>query len=119
MPPVDAGKMRPGLGSGAFDCWRGEMRRWPGGCAEVFLKEMAVVEPGIGQTIGNIIRQVVQDIIGVLTPVIDAIGVGMVLLGLLIGLGLRQEFLGFRLIIGGALALLTTHIIIPTILALT
>jgi hypothetical protein len=43
----------------------------------------------------------------------------MVLLGLLIGLGLRQEFLGFRLIIGGALALLTTHIIIPTILALT
>jgi hypothetical protein len=51
MPPVDAGRMRPGLGSGAFDCWRGEMRRWPGGCAEVFLKEMAVVDPGIGQTI--------------------------------------------------------------------
>jgi hypothetical protein len=74
---------------------------------------------GLGRRLGNIIRQVVQDIIGVLTPVIDAIGVGMVLLGLLIGLGLRQEFLGFRLIIGGALALLTTHIIIPTILALT
>ena len=38
MPPVDAGKMRSRLGSGAFDCWRGEMRRWPGGCVEVFLE---------------------------------------------------------------------------------
>jgi hypothetical protein len=43
--------------------------------------------------------------------------IGMVLVGLLLGLGLRQEFLGFRLAIGGGLALLTVHIIVPLLLA--
>jgi hypothetical protein len=38
------------------------------------------------------------------------------LVGLLLGLGLRQEFLGFRLAIGGGLALLTIHVIVPTLL---
>jgi hypothetical protein len=113
------GKCALGWALGHLSVGGGRCAAGPAVARRCFWKEMAVVDPGIGQTIGNIIRQVVQDIIGVLTPVIDAIGVGMVLLGLLIGLGLRQEFIGFRLIIGGALALLTTHIIIPTILALT
>jgi hypothetical protein len=40
----------------------------------------------------------------------------MILVGLLLGLGLRQEFLGFRLAIGGGLALLTIHVIVPMLL---
>jgi hypothetical protein len=40
----------------------------------------------------------------------------MIVIGLLLGLGLRQEFLGFRLAIGGALALLTVHVIVPLLL---
>jgi uncharacterized membrane protein YkgB len=60
---------------------------------------------------------VIIAIIDVLTPVINVLGIGMVLVGLLLGLGLRQEFLGFRLAIGGGLALLTVHIIVPLLLA--
>jgi hypothetical protein len=71
---------------------------------------------GIGQQIASAIRQVIIAIIDVLTPVINVLGVGMVLVGLLLGLGLRQEFLGFRLAIGGGLALLTIHVIVPTLL---
>jgi hypothetical protein len=71
---------------------------------------------GIGQQIASAIRQVIIAIIDVLTPVINVLGVGMILVGLLLGLGLRQEFLGFRLAIGGGLALLTIHVIVPMLL---
>jgi uncharacterized membrane protein YkgB len=48
--------------------------------------------------------------------IVNVLGIGMVLVGLLLGLGLRQEFLGFRLAIGGGLALLTIHVIVPMLL---
>jgi hypothetical protein len=71
---------------------------------------------GIGQQIASAIRQVIIAVIDVLTPVINVLGIGMILVGLLLGLGLRQEFLGFRLAIGGGLALLTIHVIVPMLL---
>jgi hypothetical protein len=71
---------------------------------------------GIGQQIAGAIRGVIVEIISILTPIINVLGVGMIVVGLLLGLGLRQEFLGFRLAIGGALALLTVHIIVPLLL---
>ena len=71
---------------------------------------------GIGQQIAAAIRQVIIDIIAILTPIINILGVGMIVVGLLLGLGLRQEFLGFRLAIAGALALLTVHVIVPLLL---
>jgi hypothetical protein len=70
----------------------------------------------IGQQIASAIRQVIIAVIDVLTPVINVLGIGMILVGLLLGLGLRQEFLGFRLAIGGGLALLTIHVIVPMLL---
>jgi hypothetical protein len=70
----------------------------------------------IGQQIATAIKNVIIEIFDILTPIINVIGIGMVLVGLLLGLGLRQEFLGFRLAIGGGLALLTVHIIIPLLL---
>jgi hypothetical protein len=71
---------------------------------------------GIGAQIANAVRNVIVEIISILTPIINVLGVGMIVIGLLLGLGLRQEFLGFRLAIGGALALLTIHVIVPLLL---
>ena len=71
---------------------------------------------GIGDQIASAIRGVIVDVINILTPIINILGVGMIVIGLLLGLGLRQEFLGFRLAIGGALALLTVHVIVPLLL---
>jgi hypothetical protein len=71
---------------------------------------------GIGSSIAAAIRGVIVEIINILTPIINILGVGMIVIGLLLGLGLRQEFLGFRLAIGGALALLTIHVIVPLLL---
>jgi hypothetical protein len=70
----------------------------------------------IGAQIANAVRNVILEIISILTPIINILGVGMIAVGLLLGLGLRQEFIGFRLAIGGALALLTIHVIVPLLL---
>jgi hypothetical protein len=70
----------------------------------------------IGNSIASAIRNIVVMIFEILTPIINIVAVGMVLTGLLLGLGLRQEFIGFRLIIGGALGLLTINIIVPLLL---
>jgi hypothetical protein len=71
---------------------------------------------GIGQQIAAAIKNVIIEIINILTPVIDILGVGMILIGLILALGLRQEFIGVRLAIGGGLALATVHMIIPILL---
>jgi hypothetical protein len=138
MPPEEPRKTRP-LGQGAFDVRRGEMPPLlPGGVRRnkrkmktivwlvVLLSTIALTTTaptalaldgtGIGQQIASAIRGVIIEIISILTPIINVLGVGMIVVGLLLGLGLRQEFLGFRLAIGGALALLTVHLIIPLLL---
>jgi hypothetical protein len=71
---------------------------------------------GIGNTIAAAIKDVIIQIFEILKPIVNVLGIGMILVGLLLGLGLRQEFLGFRLAIGGALALLTVHVIVPMLL---
>jgi len=71
---------------------------------------------GIGNTIAAAIKDVILQIFEILKPIVNVLGIGMILVGLLLGLGLRQELLGFRLAIGGALALLTVHVIVPMLL---
>ena len=71
---------------------------------------------GVGTQIAGVIRDVIIAIVDVLTPIVNILGVGMITIGLIIGLALRQEFLGFRLVIGGALALLTANVVIPLLL---
>jgi uncharacterized membrane protein YkgB len=44
------------------------------------------------------------------------IGIAQVLLGLLVAIGLRQEFIGYRLIVGGALTLIFVYIVAPLLL---
>jgi len=70
---------------------------------------------GIGQQIAAAIKSIILEIITILTPVIDIIGVGMILFGLLL-FALRQEFLGARLMIGGGIALAIVHLVVPVLL---
>jgi hypothetical protein len=84
--------------------------------ATAFSSTVFALDSGIGNSIAAAIRGVIVEIINILTPIINILGVGMIAIGLLLGLGLRQEFLGFRLAIGGALALLTIHVIVPLLL---
>jgi mannose/fructose/N-acetylgalactosamine-specific phosphotransferase system component IIC len=138
MPPQDAGK-RLLLGQGHGDATGGGMLPLlPGGWQSkkkgmnryVFLlgilllvllttlapAALALNGNSIGQQLATAIKNVIIEIFNILTPIINVIGIGMVLVGLLLGLGLRQEFLGFRLAIGGGLALLTVHVIVPMLL---
>ena len=79
--------------------------------------EMIVLQAaGIGQQIADAIRGIILSIFDILRPVVDVVGVGMLLIGLLLALGFRQEFYGIRLMVGGGLALIANHLIIPTLL---
>jgi hypothetical protein len=82
----------------------------------MFSPVSAVDGSGIGTRIANTVRGIILEIVAILTPIISVIGVGMVIVGLLLGLGLRQEYLGLRLAIGGALALATVYLIVPLLL---
>ncbi|MEM2233589.1 MAG: hypothetical protein QXP81_08640 [Nitrososphaerota archaeon] len=70
----------------------------------------------IGQTIAAVIRQVIMTIFEVVTPVLVVLGVGQVLVGLLLGLGFRQEFLGWRLVISGIITLIFVYVVVPFLL---
>ena len=79
--------------------------------------EMIVLQAGgIGQQIADAIRGIILSIFDILRPIVDILGIGMLLFGLLLALGFRQEFYGIRLSIAGALALVVNHLIIPTLL---
>ena len=79
--------------------------------------EMIVLQAGgIGQQIADAIRGIILSIFDILRPIVDILGIGMLLFGLLLALGFRQEFYGIRLMVGGGLALIANHLIIPTLL---
>jgi hypothetical protein len=71
---------------------------------------------GLGGQIAEAIKGIILQIIELLTPIINVLGIGMIIIGLLLALGLRQEFIGIRMVIGGALALATVHLVIPILL---
>jgi len=70
----------------------------------------------IGEQLAESIRQIIIDVLGILTPIVNVLAISMIILGLLVALAFRQEWLGYRLIIGGGLALATVHLLIPTLL---
>jgi len=71
---------------------------------------------GVSETISNAIKGIVVDVFDFLNPILTVIGVAQVLLGLLVAIGLRQEFIGYRLIVGGALTLIFVYIVAPLLL---
>jgi hypothetical protein len=71
----------------------------------------------VGERIATVIRNIIMMIFEVAQPVLTALGIGQILVGLLLALGLRQEFLGWRLIIAGLLTLVFTYIVVPLLLS--
>jgi len=70
----------------------------------------------ISETISNAIRTIVTGVFDFLTPILTVLGVAQILLGLLIAVGLKQEFIGYRLILSGALTLIFNYIVLPLLL---
>jgi multisubunit Na+/H+ antiporter MnhG subunit len=70
----------------------------------------------IGTRIAEVVRNIVSQLFEVATPVLTAIGIGQILIGLLLAAGFRQEFLGYRLVIGGIITLIFTYIVAPLLL---
>jgi 4-amino-4-deoxy-L-arabinose transferase-like glycosyltransferase len=70
----------------------------------------------VSQRIAEVVRNIVNQIFEILTPVIDVLGVAQIIIGLLLAMGLRQEFLGWRLIAAGIIMLIFVHVIAPFLL---
>ena len=68
----------------------------------------------IGDQLAEAAKNIIIQIVDFLTPIVDVIGVGMILVGLIL-VALRQEFYGIRLITGGGIALAIVHLVIPII----
>jgi hypothetical protein len=71
----------------------------------------------ISERIAQVVRNIVNQIFEILTPVIDVLGVAQIIIGLLLAMGLRQEFLGWRLIAAGIIMLIFMHVIAPFLLS--
>jgi hypothetical protein len=73
----------------------------------------------VGDRVATVIRNIIMMIFEVAQPVLTALGIGEVLVGLLLALGLRQEFLGWRLIVAGLLTLVFVYVVVPMLLSFT
>jgi hypothetical protein len=91
--------------------WRRE-----GGCVLPAVVPMITANE-ISERIAQVVRNIVTSVFEVLTPVIDILGIAQIVIGLLLALGLRQEFLGWRLIVSGGIMLIFVHVIAPFLLS--
>jgi hypothetical protein len=71
----------------------------------------------IGTRIAEVVRNIITQLFEIATPVLTAIGIGQILVGLLLAAGLRQEFIGYRLIVSGIITLVFVYIIAPFLLS--
>ena len=72
----------------------------------------------VAERFASAAKEIIVEIVDFLTPIIDVICAGMVILGVVLAAGLRQEFYGIRLIIGGGIGLLVMHIVVPVLLSM-
>jgi ABC-type uncharacterized transport system fused permease/ATPase subunit len=71
----------------------------------------------ISSRISEVIRNIITTIFEVVQPVLIALGVGQILLGLLLAAGFRQEFLGYRLVIAGIITLIFIYFVVPFLMS--
>lgn len=62
-------------------------------------------------------KEVIVEVVNFLVPIIDVICAGMVILGIILAAGLRQEFYGIRLIVSGGLGLVATRVVLLVLLS--
>jgi len=71
----------------------------------------------VSTRISELIRNIITTIFEVAQPVLIALGVGQILLGLLLAAGFRQEFIGYRLIIAGIITLVFIYFVVPFLMS--
>jgi len=69
----------------------------------------------VSSQVTSAIKAIIIDVADFLTPLVDVIAVGMVIVGALL-IALRQEFYGLRLVVSGGIALIIVHLVIPLLL---
>ena len=70
----------------------------------------------ISSRIAEVVRNIVASVFEIFSPIINILGIAQIVIGLLLALGLRQEFLGWRLIAAGIIMLIFVHVIAPFLL---
>jgi len=71
----------------------------------------------VGERIAQVVRSIVTQLFEIATPILTAIGIAEILIGLLMAAGFRQEFIGYRLIIAGVITLVFTYVVVPFLLS--
>jgi hypothetical protein len=71
----------------------------------------------IGSRIAEVVRNIISQLFEISQPILTVLGIGQIFFGLLLALGLRQEWLGWRLIIAGILTLVFTYVLAPLLLS--
>jgi hypothetical protein len=83
----------------------------------ITLVTLLITMTEVSERISQLIRSIVLTIFEVAMPILNVFGVAQIIVGLLLALGLRQEWLGWRLIISGLLTLVCIHFIVPLLLS--
>jgi hypothetical protein len=71
----------------------------------------------ISSRIAEVVRNIVMSVFEVATPIVNTAGVALIILGLLLWFGARQEFLGWRLLAAGVLMLIFMNVVAPMLLS--
>jgi len=82
----------------------------------IFFAAMITVSE-ISEGISTVIRNIIFTIFEIIQPIATILGIGQIAIGLLIGVALRQEFIGYRLIIAGIITLIFIYFIVPFLLS--
>jgi hypothetical protein len=90
--------------------WRRE-----GGCILPAVVPMITMTE-VGERIADVVRSIVLSIFEVATPIVNTAGVALIILGLLLWFGARQEFLGWRLLAAGILMLIFMNVVAPMLM---
>ena len=76
-----------------------------------------IIASEIISKITEVIRNIVLSVYEILLPILTTLGTAQLLVGLLLALGLRQEYLGWRLVISGGIMLIFVHFVAPFLLS--
>ena len=90
-------------------------RRDNGGCVLPAVVPM-ITASEISSRITEVIRSIVMSVFEVATPIVNTVGVALIILGLLLWFGARQEFLGWRLLAAGILMLIFMNVVAPMLM---
>ena len=90
---------------------------WKYAKSRTFAMMPLITATEVSNKIHEVVRNIILQIFEIAQPVLTVLGVGQILLGLLLAMGFRQEFLGYRLIVSGIITLVFTYIIAPFLLS--